>query len=117
MADHYVPIWEVSSGQRKHLLKSDQSIVRYVAFSADSKTIATCNPDNIVKLWHVSTGREMLRFDNLSPGNEGVQFSPDGNYLALIGKSSDHRPGEVELLRAPTFEEIAAAEKLRGNSR
>ena len=114
MGDSSVLIWDVASGQRKHRTFGDGQRVASIAFSMEARTIATCNWDNVIKLWHVPTGREMLRFDNFHPGGFPIQFSPDGNLFALPGKlSTGQRIGGVELLRAPKFEEIAEAEKAK----
>ena len=115
MGDGSVAIWDVASGQRKHWTIGDGQTAMCVAFSPDAKTIATCTWDNVVKLWHIQTGREILRFDNFNPGGFPAMFSPDGNSFALVGKLPPGQPGGgVELLRAPTFEEISEAEKAKG---
>src|SRR5262249_39089237 len=82
-----VQIWELPSGSRKHLIPSGGGLFG-VAFSADSKTLATYTYDNVAALWHVATGREMLRFENFNPGGHRVYFSPDGTYFAITGKAS-----------------------------
>jgi hypothetical protein len=66
--------------------------------------------DKTVRLWHVATGREVLKLS--LPMREllgwGVRFSPDGRTLAAYRKDDS---GELtRVWTAPTFAEIAVAE-------
>jgi WD40 repeat protein len=78
-----------------------------VAFSPDGKTLATGGYDT-VKLWNVATEQEIASLPYRGTFRS-LCFSPDGRTLAV---SYLTYPGHrVRLYHAPSFEEIAAAEK------
>ena len=78
-----------------------------LAFAPDGTTLASGSADRTVRLWSVPRQREMATL-NLYPGSlkgelEGiafVEFSPDGNNLAMIIGD-----GTLKLLRASPFSE------------
>lgn len=76
---------------------------------AFGKTLATASHDRKVKLWSVATHQELATFPfaaNLLPF---ARFFPDGRALAV--GCFDERGMHIQLVRAPSFEEIAAAER------
>ncbi|MEN8219756.1 MAG: hypothetical protein ABFS56_26090, partial [Pseudomonadota bacterium] len=60
------------------------SDVNAVAFSPDGKLALSGSSDNTLKLWEVSSGREIRSLTGHSSGVLAVAFSPDGK-LALSG--------------------------------
>jgi len=110
--DNEVRLWEVPSGKLHGVLKGHVQGASSLAFSPDGKTLATGAHDRRVKLWHVATQQEMATL----PVGQMVWrlcFSPDGRRLA-VGSESGGRSA-IHLWRAPSFEEIAAAEKARND--
>ena len=100
-------LWEVSSGKLLAILDGHVQGVVAVAFSPDGKTLATGGMDRKVKLWNMATHQELATFPlgGLFPT---LGFSPDGRMLAL---GSLHDAGRrIQVLSAPSFEEITAAE-------
>ena len=54
-----------------------------LAFSFDEKYFAVTSWENTVRLYEVSTGQEINRFEGAQSGGIGsIMFSPDGKYLA-----------------------------------
>jgi uncharacterized protein with WD repeat len=78
-----IRLWNVTIGKERATLRGRHPI----AFSPDSKLVATAGPENTVKLWDVSTGKEVATL----PGHLGsvwyTAFSPDGK--ALVSTSED----------------------------
>ncbi|MHC4692875.1 MAG: WD40 repeat domain-containing protein [Planctomycetota bacterium] len=78
-----------------------------VAFSPDGRRLATGGDGReAVKLWDVSTRRELLRLPGQGTLFSYVAFSPDGIWLAAC----NYWEGKLHLWRAPSWEEIEAAE-------
>ncbi len=72
----------------KFMSKSADEIwkdVSEVAFSPDSRMIATACDDGIVKLWDVASTRMVHRFEGYSKGILTLDYSPDGRLLAAAG--------------------------------
>ncbi|WP_456460673.1 caspase family protein [Reichenbachiella sp.] len=62
--------------------RGHRAAVRTVAYSPDGKFIATGSRDNSIKLWEVSTSREIRTFlGHINPVNI-VAFDPSGQWLA-----------------------------------
>ena len=75
------------------------SDVLSVAFSPDGKLALSGSRDTTLKLWEVSTGRELRTFNGHSSSVESVAFSPDGK-LALSG--SDDKTMNCLLYTSPS---------------
>jgi len=58
--------------------------VESVAFSPDGKYALSGSSDNTLKLWDVTTGRELKTFEGHTSSVRSVAYSPDGRY-ALSG--------------------------------
>jgi WD40 repeat protein/serine/threonine protein kinase len=82
-----------------------------VAFSPDGHRLATGgNARDAVKLWDLDTRRELVTLSGQGSMFLSVAFSPDGQWLAAC-----NRDGMLHLWRAPSWAEIAAAEKDRAS--
>src|SRR5262249_35123391 len=87
-------LWDVASRQAlftlygfKHPKDGYSLSVNSVAFSPDGRTLATLDRNLIVKLWDVSTGRELRKlneYTGVSTGSNAMAYSPDGVMLATI---------------------------------
>ena len=105
-----VRVWDVATGNERHLLRGHSRHVWSVDFAPDGSTLASSAADGTVRLWDVFTGecKAVLSYPfGGHPGFESVQFSPDGKTLAA-GGGLLLTPGLVKLWDAATHEEIAA---------
>jgi WD40 repeat protein len=80
-----VHIWNLKSGEKPQLIEGHNGIVLAVAFSPDSRTLAS-GADG-VRLWDVATGKQVRRFLDHG-GTNGLAFSPDGKTLVSVGRSN-----------------------------
>jgi WD40 repeat protein len=62
-----------------------EGTLRWVAYSPDSKYLASAGSDRTTRLWEVATGKEARHFVGPKQGMEAIAFSPDGKLLAGAG--------------------------------
>ena len=89
--EHLIELWDVNTGQHKQTLTGHTDDIVSIAFSPDSRTLASGSKDKTIRLWDVNTGQHQQTFtdqdwiDNQF-GEVGrvwkVTFSPDGKTLA-----------------------------------
>ena len=73
------------TGQRKSTLSGHTGEVNYLAFSADSNTLASASEwreDSTIRLWNVRTGKLKRTLKGHMGRIRGITFSPTGNTLA-----------------------------------
>ncbi|MFL6255324.1 MAG: caspase family protein [Pyrinomonadaceae bacterium] len=80
-----------------------------LAFSPDSRLVASGSADNTVRLWDAATGRELRRLAGHTNYVRAVAFSPDGETLA-----SGSNDGSVRLWNVATGEQRRSLEGLGG---
>ena len=72
----------VPSDPHKLTLEGHRSGILTVAFSSDSRTIASGSYDKTIQLWDVDTGEQKQKLEGHTSGVTTVAFSPDGSTLA-----------------------------------
>jgi len=91
--DSIVPVWDVEIGQlvtwiRPTFINDGSSKSTFaVAFSPDSRLLATGIKDGLVQIWDVASNEELTRIPvdpihHYTPINT-LEFSPNGNWLAI----------------------------------
>jgi WD40 repeat protein/serine/threonine protein kinase len=82
-------VWDARTGKEIHRLRGHTDAVYSVAFSPDSKRLATAGADATTRVWDLDTGKEVLAFKGHAGRGTGevtsVAFSPDGNRIASGG--------------------------------
>jgi len=76
-----VSVWDVTSGNEVRTIY-DSAAVRGIAFSPDSRLLATGSEDHTIKLWEVASGNQVRTLSGHSDSVNCVAFSPDGRMLA-----------------------------------
>jgi WD40 repeat protein/serine/threonine protein kinase len=78
-----VVVWDLAAGAQSRSLHGHTSVVFQVAFSPDGLRIAAASHDGTVRVWDVTTGKEVVRPPlRHAAGVTGVAFSSDGGRLA-----------------------------------
>jgi WD40 repeat protein len=103
-------LWEVQNGREARHLKGPDvrgptSAVTGLAFSPDSKRLASAMVDNTVRLWDVTSGKQISSF---SGGNGPLAFHPDGQRLVGVSGLT------VRLRRVSNGAEIRAMQGHKG---
>ena len=104
--DSTARLWEWPNGRQLAVLAGHKERLFHCDFSPDGRTLATASGDKTVKLWNVSTRREVMTLEHDHPVTVCV-FSPEGNYLATGTVN-----GSYHFWRAAKWDEIKDAEAL-----
>jgi hypothetical protein len=99
-----VEVWDVASGRLLRNLVGHTANVICVAFSPDSRRIATCSYDQTVKLWDAATGREVFTLRGHTAGAIALAFSPDGHRIVSGGLDLTARVWDATPLPTDTLQ-------------
>jgi WD40 repeat protein len=91
-----IPVSSFSQTLETVIQKGHELAVLSVAISPDSNYVATASRDKSVKLWEVSTGREVRSFLGHDLSVTSVEFSPDGKSLATGSNDKTVKIWEIE---------------------
>lgn len=65
--------------------KGHSAEILFVTFNEDGKLLASYGKDNLIKLWHVATGKEMASFISASPRPvTSLRFSKGDDFLFVL---------------------------------
>ena len=108
--DRQVGLWDVFARRKLATLRGHLGVVWSAAFSPDGRRLATggSGAKDAVKLWDLATQRETLSLQGEGDFFFQVAFSPDESTLMATSFM-----GLAHVWRAPSWEEIPAAQKGR----
>jgi WD40 repeat protein len=82
-----------ANGEEPGLPSAGAGNILLMAFSADSRRVASAGEKGVARVWDAATGHQAFRVDVVEFLN-AVAFSPDGRWLAMAGRGRD-RPLRV----------------------
>jgi WD40 repeat protein len=80
-----IRLWDVSTGRELSSFRAHDNRVTALAFSPDSRTLATSGRDDYVRLWDAATEKEVASLRRLGESACCMAFSQDGKRLAASG--------------------------------
>lgn len=96
-----IQVWDVSSRTLEQTLEGHSATVWGVQFKPDDpETLSSCASDGTVRIWNVTTGRNLAMFE-VFPGEETMvsAFSPDSRRIGVASSMN-----EVRLLNLDYFD-------------
>jgi len=80
--DGEVIVWDRLAGEAISAIRHGDNIINAVCISPDGSWIVSAGNDDIVRLWHCRSGREVLSIGDCDGG--GIAVSRDGSLLATV---------------------------------
>jgi WD40 repeat protein len=82
--DAYIQLWDVASGKELRTFQEGND-VRAVAFSPNSRILASAGADRDIKLWNIASGSLVRTLKGHTEAVNAIAFSPDGRLLVSAG--------------------------------
>ncbi|NJM20963.1 MAG: CHAT domain-containing protein [Richelia sp. SM1_7_0] len=80
--ENQIYLWEVDNIRQLHQLEGHTGWVRSLAFTPDSKILASGSHDSTIKLWKVETGQCLQTITSHTSNIQSLAFNRDGTILA-----------------------------------
>ncbi|EKM52768.1 uncharacterized protein PHACADRAFT_101230, partial [Phanerochaete carnosa HHB-10118-sp] len=88
--DKTVKLWDAVTGSHLTTLEGHEDTVQCVAFSSDSKYIASGSRDKTIIIWDATIGQHLHTLTGRTDWVTAVNFSLDGDVTVLASGSEDH---------------------------
>jgi WD40 repeat protein len=92
-----VTVWDATTGKEMQVYRGHRGLIYSVAFSPDSRLVASAGMDQKIHLWEAATGREVLVLTGHESEIYRVAFHPDGQRLASVGADGSLRIWDLTL--------------------
>lgn len=89
--DPGVRIHETEKGTERFSLTGYGLPVLDMAFSPDSRILATASMETMIVLWDTATGKKLAQLKGHEGGVHGLAFRPDGKALITLGNGTTYR--------------------------
>ncbi len=109
--NHTIKLWDTATGRESRTMTGHTANIRSIAFSPDSRLLASSGYDAVVKLWDTATGREVMTLNGHSLSVNALAFSSDGKLL--VSGSDD---GSARLWDVKSGEALATLVTLNGGA-
>jgi WD40 repeat protein len=96
LGDCTIRLRDLADGRLLHELEGHQGIVRTLAFSPNSRLLASGSEDETVRLWDAGAGKLLHKLAGHDNGIRLVVFAPDGKTLASVGDDETVRLWETD---------------------
>jgi WD40 repeat protein len=84
-----VKVWEVSTGRLLHPFSGHTDRIEGLVFSPDGQRLGSASVDRTVRLWDLTSGKEVLTYRHEQPlAPNGLAFSADGQRLTSVSVDS-----------------------------
>jgi WD40 repeat protein len=116
-----IRLWELATGKEIRRFEGHRTGVARVAFSRNSKTLASIGPDEFIHLWDVASGEQikswqapgLRRLQQFETQSQGLAFMHGGKWLALNGRGQvrvwDVNSGEPVPIHGPDLQAVPGA--------
>ena len=95
--NHRIRVWDANTGNLLFVLEGHTRWIRTLAFSLDSKTLASGDERQRIRLWNMDTGNLSATLKVPTGSFHALAFSPNGKLLA-----SGRSDGTIQLWNAST---------------
>lgn len=85
-----VKLWNSDAGSLKFTLSRHARAIVGLAFSEDSRTLASLSDDKMIKLWDTSTGEQLISLNPRGGAILGIAFDRNSDCLYGFGRTSIH---------------------------
>jgi WD40 repeat protein len=103
--------WDLNSGRLLSVFKLRTTGFYGCSVSPDGRRLAIGAADRRITVWDLSSGQEVATLEGHEGRVDDVSFLSDGNTLVSVGVD------QLRVWRAPSFAEIALAEKAKPGSK